>query len=190
MNYKIHYNTLKKHIAERNHALLVIVVLFMLLLLQSMLMLDLVNRRAMHFTPLPPVIHSPFSISRDRVSDSYLSDMTRYFAMLRLNYTPASLPEQTKLLLRYTDAKFYGALKEELAKENKQAQQHDVSLYFAPVQTAVSAKQLTVFISGDLTRFVGKARLPTERVRYRVQYHYYDGVLRITSFQQQEKPHG
>lgn len=181
MHYRIRQNKLNQLIGQRNNALLIISGLFLLCLIQMITIYHLVNENKTNFTPLPPVISEPFSISRDQVSSGYLADMSRYFAMLRLNYTPASLPNQMKLLLRYTDGRFYGEFKQQLLTEVEQAKTNDISMSFMPVDTEVFDKKLIVLIKGDLIRYVGKEALPVTRVTYRITYAYENGVLKVTS---------
>ena len=107
--------------------------------------------------------------------------MSRYFAMLRLNYTPQSFDEQKQILLAYVDAKFYGEFKQELNLEAKQAKDHDISISFIPMETEVFEKNLSVLIHGDLIRYVGKAKLETERITYKINYKYHDGFLKVIS---------
>ena len=183
MHYKLRQNTLNQLIGQRNNALLIIVGLFVICVIQLFIMYRLMNDNKTNFTPLPPISSEPFTISRNSVSSGYLADMSRYFAMLKLNYTPASLPPQMQLLLRYTDARFYGALKQLLNAELTDAKAHDISLAFMPVDTVVNSKDLQVTISGDLIRVVGKTPLPAVRVSYQIVYAYHDGVLKVLSMQ-------
>lgn len=181
MHYHIKNTRIGKLISQRNNAVLIIFGLFLLGLIEAITIDHLVGNQQNHFTPLPQVITAPFSISKNHVSQGYLADITRYFALLRLNYTPATIANQAQWLLRYTDGAFYGALKQQLAQEIEKTKEHDISLSFSPVDTRVDEKHLLVFIEGDLTQYVGKTRLAVKRVTYRVTYTYHDGQLRVTS---------
>lgn len=181
MDFTVQYKKFNRLMRQRHHASIVIACLFVLCFIQLFIIIHLTDDQTSHFTPVPQVITAPFSISRNQVSASYLADMTRYFAMLRLNYTPATIESQSEWLLRYTDGNFYGSLKQLLASDIQQAKEHDISLSFSPVDTRVNSRALTVTIDGDLIRYVGKARLPIKRVCYEVTYRYQNGNLRITA---------
>lgn len=181
MHYKIKNTQIGKLIGQRNNAVLIICGLFILCFFEALTIYHLVDNQQNNFTPIPQVVTEPFSISRNHVSTGYLADMTRYFAMLRLNYTPATIADQAKWLLRYTDGAFYGAFKQQLSQEIEKTKEHDISLSFTPVDTQVDEKNMTVLIDGDLTEYVGKTRLPIKRVTYRLTYSYRNGQLRVTS---------
>ncbi len=183
MHYKLRQNSMNQLLGQRNNALFIIVGLFIISLAQLFMIYRLMNANTMQFTPLPPVLSEPFTISRNSVSSGYLADMSRYFSMLRLNYTPASFPNQMQLLLRYSDARFYGELKQTLNAELTAAKSHDISLAFMPTDTVVNTKALQVIVSGDLIRVVGKTPLASVRVSYQIQYTYHDGVLKVLSMQ-------
>ncbi len=181
MHYKIKNTQIGKLIGQRNNAMLIIGGLFLLCLVQGITIYHLIDNQQNNFTPLPQVVTAPFSISRNHVSAGYLADITRYFAMLRLNYTPATITDQAEWLLRYTDGKFYGTFKQQLVQEIEKTKEHDISLSFAPLDTRVNEKDRVVFIEGDLMQYIGKTRLPIKRVTYRVTYSYRNGQLRVTS---------
>lgn len=181
MHYKIKNTQLGKLISQRNNAMLIIAGLFVLCGIQSITIYHMINRQKINFTPLPNVVTQPFSISKDGVSEGYLAEMTRYFAMLRLNYTPATIQDQAQWLLRYTDGIYYGVFKEQLAKEIEKAKAHDISLSFSPVDTRVDLRTLAVWIDGDLVETVGKMRIEPKRVTYKINYYYQNGQLRVVS---------
>ena len=182
---------LQKLIAQRNGYLVLATGLMLLCLLLSMMVLHLIGRERIIITP--PLVHQSFWIDHDEVSPQYLSEMTNFFAQLRLTKTPESAAFQRETLLRYTDPSYYGTLNNELVAEEDHITASHISLAFYPVNVTVDVKQLTAWITGDLRSTVGDALLPSVRITYQVTYRYDEGRLLVKSFQEeknrQEKTH-
>lgn len=186
MQIAIQKSRLQQLMAQRNGYLVLAVGLVLLCLLLSSLLFCLVNREKTII--VPPVIHQAFWLDSKKVSPGYLSEMTTFFAQLRLSVTPSSAAYQRETLLRYTDPQYYGALKNELIDEEEHLTQTHTSFTFYPVSVVVDAPHLTVKLSGDLTAMVGNVPLPTQRLTYRLAYRYSQGRLWLQSFQEDSNP--
>ena len=133
---------------------------------------------------VPPSIEKSFWVSSSHVSPEYLSEMTAFFAYLRLNATSDSIIQQREMLLRYTDPSFYEELKTQLVQEEDRINQQHISMAFYPVDIKVDAKQLKAVIQGDLKSNVGDAAIPAKRLTYLISYHYNAGRLLVKSFEE------
>lgn len=182
MNFSLAHNQLEKIFAQRNGYMMLAIGSIVVCLLQMILIFFLVGRERIVITP--PGIEKSFWVSASQVSPEYLSEMTNFFANLRLNVTPDNSAIQRDTLLRYTDPAYYNTLKSQLIHEaDKVADQH-VSFAFYPVNIKVDSKHFKALIEGDLKSFVGDTSLPTKRVKYMVSYRYDAGRLLVKSFEE------
>lgn len=184
MKNAIHLSHLQRLMAQRNGYLVLAAGLMLLCVLLSLMVLHLIGRERIIVTP--PVVHQSFWVDHDEVSPQYLSEMTSFFAQLRLTKTPSNAAFQRDTLLRYTDPHYYGILKNELVAEEDHIQVSHINLVFYPVNVEVNAKQLIAHITGDLYSTVGDTSLQPMRITYRVQYRYDQGRLLVQSFQEEK----
>ncbi len=185
MKTAIQLSHLQKLIAQRNGYLVLAAGLLLLCVLLSAMVLHLIGRERIIITP--PVVHQSFWVDHNDVSPDYLSEMTSFFAQLRLTKNPDNAAFQRTTLLRYTDPSYYGTLKSELVAEEDHMQAAHISLAFYPVNVEVNAKQLVAWITGDLISTVGNSPLTPTRITYRVQYRYDQGRLLVRSFEEQKQ---
>lgn len=169
-------------IEQRNGYLVLACGLMVLCVLLATLIFYLSNRERIVITP--PVIDRSFWVTNSQVSPEYLSEMTVFFAYLRLNVTPDTVDSQRQLLLRYVDPRYYGQLNDALIAERDRILQQHISSAFYPVNVQVNSKALAVVITGDLTSSIGTTPLPTQRVTYAVTYRYNNGRLFVSQFQE------
>jgi conjugal transfer pilus assembly protein TraE len=137
---------------------------------------------------VPANLEHPFWISSQAVSAPYLNEMSRYFAMLRLNVTPETATNQQEALLQFTDPSFYGAFKNTLVAERDTLVAHHIALAFYPVAVTPDAQHLSAKVTGDLVTFLGETPLPAKRVSYRLSFRLSDSRLMIAEFK--ELAHG
>jgi conjugal transfer pilus assembly protein TraE len=173
---------LQQLIAQRNGYLVLAVGLVGLTLLLATGLCRLIGRE--RIVIVPPVVEQAFWVDAKTISPTYLSQMTVFFAQLRLNVTPSSAAYQRDLLLRYTDPRYYGDFKNELVAEADHLAQTHTSLIFYPVDVAVDVPHLTATVSGDFSATVGTVLLPVKRLTYQLTYRYAQGRLWLRSFQE------
>src|ERR1700722_5313607 len=135
MKSLIQKSELRKLKEHRNGYLVLSVGLLILCIMLAALCFCMMNREKTILTP--PQIERTFWVSGSEVSPEYLSEMTAFFAWLRLNITPDSADHQRDLLLRYTDPNYYGALKNDLIAEHDRITQQHISMAFYPVNIKV-----------------------------------------------------
>jgi conjugal transfer pilus assembly protein TraE len=180
MNLSTYRSHLTKIISQRNGYLVLAGGALIVCLLETMIILLLIGRE--RIVIVPPTIEKSFWVSAQSVSPEYLSEMTMFFASLRLNMTPENAGLQRETLLRYTDPAYYNSLNSQLVKEADRLNDQHISMAFYSVNIKVNSKKLEAIIEGDLKASVGDAAIPTKRVRYLVGYRYDAGRLLIKSF--------
>lgn len=133
---------------------------------------------------VPPVVERSFWVTNQEVSSEYLSEMSLFFANLRLNLTPANVDSQRHILLRYTDPSFYGSLNNLLVAERDRISQQHINTAFYPNDVKVDTKILTTIITGDLYSGVGTTQLSPQHVTYQIKFTYHNGRLLVSGFQE------
>jgi conjugal transfer pilus assembly protein TraE len=173
-------------VRQRNGYLVLASGLLLLSFILSLLCFYLSGRERIILVP-PTITHS-FWVTHTDVSPEYLSEMTTFFAYLRLNVTPENADSQRQLLLRYVDPRYYGALNTLLIAEHDRITSQHVSTVFYPVNVKVNAKTLSVLIIGDLVSTVGTAQIASQRVTYEVRYRSDQGRLLVSQFREVKNP--
>lgn len=132
----------------------------------------------------PPVVERSFWVGHSDVSAEYLAEMTNFFVGLRFNLSPSNVKIQRETLLRYTDPRYYEAMKILLVKEGDRIVKDHIALSFYPVDVKVDPKTLVARVPGDLVTVVGNTVLPAQRITYQIRYSYHDGRLLVQSFEE------
>jgi conjugal transfer pilus assembly protein TraE len=133
---------------------------------------------------VPPRIERSFWVTQNELSPEYLSEMTTFFAYLRLNTTPQSADSQRQLLLRYVDPRYFGILNTQLIQEHDRLVARHISSAFYPVTVQVNTQKMSATIIGDLMSMVGKETVASQRIAYQVQYRYEQGRLLVSQFRE------
>lgn len=182
MQSLIHHSRLTELIKQRNGYLVLASGLLILSLLLLGFCFYLSDREKVVL--VPPSIQNKFWVSASAASPEYLSEMTVFFAYLRLNQTPESADTQRQLLLRYTDPRYFSELDNRLVAERDRIVSQHVSTAFYPVNIKVDAKSNSAKITGDLLSTIGSLSLPPQRVVYEIHYHYDNGRLWVADFEE------
>jgi len=131
---------------------------------------------------LPLEVDAPFWVSQTRVADNYLQEMTRSFAWLLLNTTPAIVKQQQASLLRHVHPQSYNKIKAQLDKDAKRIKRENISSAFYPTAQDIDTQKLQVILHGELHVRAGLGEVIKKRQRYLVQYAYQQGRLWLTGF--------
>lgn len=182
MRFSIERSQINKLFAQRNGYIMLAIGSMMLCLIQ-MIIIFLISSREKTIL-VPPTIGKSFWVSAQQVSPEYLSEMTTFFANLRLNITPESANQQRDMLLRYTDPMYHHELKAQLIQEADGINEQHITMAFFPVNVKVDSKHFKTIIMGDLKSFAGETALPMKRVSYLVTYRYDAGRLLVKSFEE------
>lgn len=168
-------------IKQRNELLVIMLVMLGIIVLLAIALASGFGRDE-RVIIVPPNMHAVGYVDKNGVSDSYLADMTRYYALMFLDVTPSDATAQINELLRYAAPESYGALKDQLLAQAVVLKKHQLSLRFVPISTEVDSKALIADITGDLHFYVGKAEVNNLRVTYRAHYRLHNGSLLISGF--------
>ncbi len=182
MKYSIERSQIEKIFSQRNGYLMLAIGAIAVCIFQLIIIVMLIGREKV--IVVPPMAEKSFWVSAQAVSPEYLSEMTTFFANLRLNITSESALIQRETILRYTDPSYYNTLNAKLVEEADKVSDQHISVAFFPVNVKVDAKHLKAIIVGDLASFVGDASLPMKRVSYLVTYRYDAARLLIKSFEE------
>jgi conjugal transfer pilus assembly protein TraE len=182
MRFSIERSQVAKLFAQRNGYILLALGSMLLCLIQLVIIFLLSSREKTIL--VPPTIEKSFWVSAQHVSPEYLSEMTTFFANLRLNITTESANQQREMLLRYTDPAYHNVLKAQLIQEADRINEQHLSMAFFPVNVKVDAKHVKAMIEGDIKSYVGESALPTKRVSYLIAYRYDTGRLLVKSFEE------
>jgi len=131
---------------------------------------------------IPATVTESFWVKGSQVSPTYLEQMARFYAGLALTYSPSSILEQKKLLLRYTDPAAHGVLDAKLTEDADRVARNKVSEVFYPTQTRVRQQSLEVAITGDLSTYVGQQQTSATSTTFVVKLINRDGQLFVSSF--------
>lgn len=181
MRIKLLKTNLVEVIKQRNELLVILLAMFVVILLLSIALASGFGRDE-RVIIIPPNMHAIGTVDKNGVNDSYLADMTRYYALMFLDVTPSDATADMDELLRYAAPESYGALKDQLLAQAATLKKHQLSLRFVPISTEVDSKALVADITGDLHFYVGKAEVNNLRVTYRVHYRLHNGSLLISGF--------
>lgn len=182
MKFSIQRSQLEKLYVQRNGFMMLALGSMLVCIFQVFIMFLMVGREKIVI--VPPNIEKSFWVSAQHVSPEYLSEMTTFFANLRLNVTPQSASLQRETILRYTDPTYYNILNSQLVQETDHITEQHISIAFFPVNVKVDTKHFKAIIVGDLKSYVGETTLPTKRARYLVSYRYDAGRLLIKAFEE------
>lgn len=182
MNLATYRSHLEKIISQRNGYLLLACGALSVCLLQTIILFFAYGKE--RIVIVPPSIEKTFWVSSHNVSPEYLSEMTMFYANLRLNVTSENASLQRETLLRYTDPAYYNTLRSQLVQEEDRITEQHISMAFYPVNVKVNSNKFQVILDGDLKTNVGEASVPTKRVSYLVSYRFDAGRLLIKSFEE------
>ncbi len=182
MNWSLYRSKLQRVLRHRNiFVRLALYELGIIMVLITALICAFIRERIII---VPAVVHRSFWVEQDAVSESYLAEMTHFFMGLRLNLSPANAAAQRDVLLRYTDPRYYTAMKNVLVTEAERLQKQNIAMAFYPVDIKVNSKTLQVRVTGDLVSTIGQSILPTQRITYALTYRYSQGHLWISKFEE------
>lgn len=139
------------------------------------------TRHETHF--IPPVVSNTFSLSKARVSETYLADMTNFLVNLRFNITPNTVKNQFNSLLGWVSPEFYGELRRQLVSEVEQIKHEHLSSAFYPLSLEIDTDKFVVKITGLMKRFVGADLMKDSRETFLIQYSYKNGLLTIKNIE-------
>ncbi len=182
MKYLLQHSRLQNLIQYRNGYLILASISLVLNMLLVLVLFVFIGHE--RIVVVPPTVEKSFWVTSAKVSPEYLSEMSLFFANLRLNVTASSATTQRELLLRFIAPKNYNEIKTELLNEAEILKKNHITTAFFPVNVDVDTKKLIARITGDLQSTVGDSHLPSERVTYQISYIYSGGRLFVVAFEE------
>lgn len=178
MNIRLQKTRLRDLLHKRNLLLSLVTVLLMINGIQALYTLF----RDQRIVVMPADLKQEVWLKKNQVSASYLEEMALMFASLILESSPESAAYKRDIILRYAAPSDYGALKRTLLEDEKRLKAEHVTTSFHPQSIKVDSPQLTVELTGALSRFVGEKRISQSKDTYRFQFAFKAGRLSIKSF--------
>ncbi|NNM59381.1 MAG: type IV conjugative transfer system protein TraE [Legionellales bacterium] len=185
MKRKLFIGKLQSIIAKRDLFLFLTLVLLGVVVLLSMALIKTVGNQRIVLIPMP--LKQAGWVDKARVSEGYLTEMTRYYSTLFLDISPDSPSSQIEEILHYSASESNSALKSQLMSETQYLKRNHVTTFFSPASVAVDTNTLIADITGDLHIMVGKEEVKVSRVTYRAHYVYRNGALLIAGFNEVKK---
>ncbi len=133
---------------------------------------------------IPMNLRNPTAVSTEGYSANYLATVAEAFASLRLDFTPATIKTNQRLLAEFLAPESYAALTQTLATEAKQVQHQGISSSFAVTARHMDVANQAVRLTGVLTRFVGEKRLPPVTVTFQLTFTRHNGLIQLHSFEE------
>jgi type IV conjugative transfer system protein TraE len=119
---------------------------------------------------VPSHIDREFTISHSYVSEEYLELLARDFTQTFLNLTPHNEAYVGEYLLSLTHPKYYGSLKLQLNELFDEIKSKQITMQFTLQDMEVDNRNLTVMISGYLTKRVGSKEVERKLRKYRIHF--------------------
>ena len=171
-----HYN---QAVQWRNRILIAAIGLFVINLIQGISIYQLIGRQ--QTIVVPATFDREFSIGH-KVSESYLEQMTQYFASLLLNITPSTFAANSERLLQQVASENFAAVKAQLTEQQQEIQKRGISTAFHIRSYQVNKEALWVELRGDLKILIANAAMESQAKAYRFQYEYQHGRLLLQKF--------
>lgn len=131
----------------------------------------------------PPALEKSFWISNGEASPEYVEQMAVWIASLILDVTPDTVEYKARLLLRYTDPRAHGELKERQLLEAARLKRDNASTYFDLETINVHADKLAALVSGKLHTRINGTAVPEQTRHYLVRFRLDAGRAQLIQFE-------
>lgn len=132
----------------------------------------------------PPVVNSQFWVTSDSVSDSYLEQMSEFYAGLVLNVTPNNFASRSQQLIQHVDPGTYSVVKAQMVEQQSEITRRAMSTSFHPVSFKIDRKNLLVEIKGELRVTMGNSQMESKSKTYQIQFNHRHSRLYIKQFKE------
>lgn len=169
----------------RNRFLLAALALFVLNAIQAFSVYKLITRQST--IVVPTTFYREFLVGEHKVSDSYLEQMSQYFAALLLNITPSTFGSNIENLLQHTASEHYADFKSSLTQQKQEIEKKGISTSFYISGFKIYRKSLVVKLQGELKIMVANAAMQSKSNTYQIEYVQRHGRLYIKNFKEISK---
>ena len=129
-----------------------------------------------------PGIVQEYRIIGNKVSSSYLEEMSHMFLSSLLDLTPENVAYKKELVLKYTLAGSVQTINKYFAEAQAQHEQFKFSTYFSVKHLEIFPEKMEVIASGILSSRFGRQGGEEKEAEYLLKYQMKGGVLRLKSF--------
>lgn len=133
-----------------------------------------------------PPLSSEIVISKNKVSSSYLEQMTTVFLNCLLDLSGLDVLHKRDMILKYTassDPDFSRKINQYFADSAEKYKKFDLVTYFTVKNMEVDETRNEVIAHGILTSRYGKHGFESSPASYRLLYEFSGGYLRLKEFQ-------
>jgi len=152
------------------------------LLIANILLASILTLRSEKTIIVPAGFKQTFWAKGELMSDSYLIEMTDYFATKLLNSTPESHASKRDIVLQYVSPRYYDKLRSQLIEEEEKMRKENLTTLFVPREITVKLNELATRVTGTLTSYVSGDRVGQLKKTYQANYSYVGGILMMDNF--------
>ena len=171
------FSNLRTITRQRN---IMLVIAVMMLFVNVMLALGILIMRR-EIIMVPGIVRE-YRISGNKVSSSYLEEMSHMFLSNLLDLTPENIKYKKELVLKYTMAGSVEAINDYFAQAQSQHEQFQFSTYYSVKSLEVYPEKMEVRSTGILNSRFGRTGYEEKRLSYLLKYEMQSGLLRLKSF--------
>lgn len=133
----------------------------------------------------PPHVTESFWVSGEKVSNSYLEQMSGYVAWLMLDVTPGTINWKKDALLSFVEPAEHGKLKIRQEVEAERLKKLNASTYFLLQQLEPDEEKQQVFLTGRLRTYINGQETSVALKRYVAQFAYRGGRTHLKTFEEE-----
>lgn len=133
---------------------------------------------------VPNSLEKESSLTKGKMSSQYMEALTRDVVNVMLNITPSNTEYAAKSILKITHPAFYGQLKFELQKRAEDVINRKISTHFFPQSITIGEDQVSVYVVGKLSTYLGKENVGEEEKTYVITYDYESFKPLVVGFQE------
>jgi len=145
-----------------------------------MLALGIITNR--HEIIMVPGIAQEYRISRNKVSSSYLEEMSHMFLSGLLDLTPENIKYKKDLVLKYTIGTSVASISKYFAEAQEQHEKFQFSTYYSVKSMEIDPEKMLVKSSGILNSRFGRNGYEEKQLQYLLKYEMQGGILRLKNF--------
>lgn len=123
-------------------------------------------------------------IKTNSVDANYLLQCAMFFISTRLDVTPDTIDSHDALILDHTSSQYYALFKNGLIKEAGMIKEQKVSSSFYVSHIKTNPTDFTVYVQGNLKRWVGERPLSDSKKQYKLRFTLEGSELFLTTFEE------
>ena len=156
-----------------------------LLLISNILLSIVLMGRSEKMIVLPGFVSREFTIeSSSVVSDTYIEQMSTYFAHLLLDLTPSNIGYNSSIFLKNVVPENYFALSEYFKNKEKTHKNYNLVTRFDVTSLRIVRDKGVVELEGVLTAYFGKDKKTEKAAKYLLSYVIQNGTMKVSGFSQ------